>query len=291
MDPRTRTALLITAVAVLALGLSAATLTSTVQSSADGGGGGGGGIHNPNIPDLDLDQPRGGDAPSVISRIIAVLFLLGAFALVLYALLYRKRAAAFLGLLVGAAVVFWLLIQVLSMFSVPDGVGGWFGGLSGLTGDGGELQSLRILALVVVAAGLGILAVYLFTGTDRNPLRSNSDQVDEETTETDDPTEMGEIAGRVADRIERQDGDEDLENQVYEAYSEMTAHLDVPSDDATTPREFAEAAAERGMADDDVSALTSLFEAVRYGGYAATADREQEAVETLRRIERRYTDE
>lgn len=295
MDPRTRNALLITVVAVFALGVSAATLTSTVQTGSDGSGGGGG-IQSPqNTPDLDLEDPRGGDQlPPIVSRIIAALMLLVVVGCLVYGLLYRKRAAVMIGLLVGAAVVLWLLAQLLGSLTAPDGtIGGWFGGLGGLAGDGsgsGELRSVRNLALLAAVVGLAVVAAYLFTGGDRPFSRAESDETDEDTS-SDDATEMGKIAGRAADRIEDRDGDEALDNEVYEAYSEMTDQLDVPAEQSTTPREFADAAAERGMADDDVADLTALFEAVRYGGYSATADRERQAVETLRRIERRYTNE
>ena len=297
MDPRTRTALLITVVAVFALGISAATLNSTVQTGADGSGGGGG-IQGPSgVQDFDLDDPRGGDElPPIVARLIAALFVLVALGCLVYGLLYRKQAAVLLGLLVGAAVVLWLLAQLLALLTAPDGtLGGLFGGLSGLVGGdgsgGGQLRSVRNLVLVVAVVGFAVLAAYLFTGSDRRRSVSADDGSDDETAVDGDASEMGTIAGRVADQIENRDGDEPLDNQVYEAYSEMIDRLDVPTEQSTTPREFAEAAAERGMADDDVADLTALFESVRYGGYTATADREAEAVETLRRIERRYTDE
>lgn len=298
MDPRTRTALLITVVAVFALGVSAATLNSTVQTGADGSGGGGGGIQDlSGVPDFDLDDPRGGDElPPIVARLLAALLVLLALGCLVYGLLYRKRAAVFLGLLVGAAVILWLLAQLLSLLTAPDGtIGGLFGGLSGLAGgDGsgsGELRSVRNLVLIVAVVGFAGLAAYLFTGSDRRSSVADDDKPDDEAAVDDDVSDVGRIAGRVADQIENRDDDEPLDNQVYEAYSEMTDRLDVPTEQSTTPREFAEAAAERGMADDDVADLTALFEAVRYGGYTATADREAEAVETLRRIERRYTDE
>lgn len=297
MDPRTRTALLITVVAVFALGVSAATLDSTVEPGADGSGGGGG-VQGPSeTPDLELDDPRGGDElPPIVARLLAALFVLLALGSLVYGLLYRKRAAVLIGLLVGAAVVLWLFVQLLSLLTASDGtIGGLFGGLSGLAGgDGsgsGELRSVRNLALIVAVVGFAGLAAYLFTGSDRRSSVADDDGPDDETAVDDDVSDVGRIAGRIADQLENRDDDEPLENRVYEAYREMTDRLDVPTEQSTTPQEFAEAAAERGMADDDVADLTALFEAVRYGGYAATADREAEAVETLRRIERRYTDE
>jgi hypothetical protein len=41
----------------------------------------------------------------------------------------------------------------------------------------------------------------------------------------------------------------------------------------------------------DVDRLTTLFEAVRYGGREPTPERERTAIETLRRIEAQYAGE
>jgi hypothetical protein len=297
MDPGTRNALLVTIVALLAIGLSAATLTSTVDTGGDNDGGGGGAQPPSGIPDLDLDNPDGEPLPPIVGQIIAALLVLGVLLILAYGLIYRKQAAVLVGLLLGAVVALWLLVQLLSLLSVPEGaLGGLFGGLSGLVGGSGsgsgEVTSTRNLVVVAAVVGLGLLAIFLFSGVDRTSADSADESTDDtESAEDDGVREMGKIAGRTADRIENQAADEALDNQVYEAYSEMTAQFDVPSEESTTPREFADAAAERGMATEDVAALTDLFEAVRYGGYDATPDREQEAVETLRRIERRYTDE
>jgi len=78
---------------------------------------------------------------------------------------------------------------------------------------------------------------------------------------------------------------------VYRAWAEMTAELEVDRPESSTPGEFATVAVDAGMAPEDVDRLTELFEEVRYGGHAPTDDREQAAVETLRRIESRYSDE
>jgi hypothetical protein len=296
-NPGTRNALLITAVVLLGVGISAATLSSTVETGAEGSGGGGGGFQSPpQIPDLDQNDESNGNLPPIVAQIIAALLVLGALMILVYGLIYRKQVAVLAAVLIGAAVVVWLFIQLLNMLSAPDGVvGGWFDGLSGFTGgsgsDGGEISAARNLLFLVAVAVLGVLGIYLFSGADRQPADPDSEESEEDAQTGEEVTEMGKIAGRAADRIENRDTDEHVDNQVYEAYSEMTAQLDVTTDQSTTPQEFADAAAEEGMAANDVAALTTLFEAVRYGGYAATADREQEAVETLRRIERRYTDE
>lgn len=92
---------------------------------------------------------------------------------------------------------------------------------------------------------------------------------------------VADAAGSAADRLE---GRADVDNEVYRAWREMTAYLDVDRPAASTPREFEAAAIEAGLAPADVSALTRVFEAVRYG----TEDPDlhaDEAVAALRRIE------
>ena len=75
---------------------------------------------------------------------------------------------------------------------------------------------------------------------------------------------------------------------MYRAWREMTGSLDVESPETTTPREFERAAVEAGMDRGDVTALTELFESVRYGGLEPTDEQERAAVETLRRVESDY---
>lgn len=99
---------------------------------------------------------------------------------------------------------------------------------------------------------------------------------------------VGEAAGRAADRIDDRDGD--VENAVYRAWREMTTALDVDAPATTTPEEFAEAAVDAGMDDEDVRELTWLFEEVRYGDAAVTDERERRARDALRRIESAYAD-
>jgi hypothetical protein len=243
MDPRTRNAVLISVLAILALGISAATLTTTVESGTDGTGGGGGGIQAPTgTPDFDLDDPRGGgELPEIVSQLITALVVLVTLACLIYGLLYRKRAAVLIGLLLGSVVALWLVAQLLATLSSPDGRLGGFGGFSGFIGSGessgGQLRTFQNLALVVLVVGLAVLAGYLFTGSDRRSSILSGDESESDSPEADDEvTEMGRIAGRAADRIESHDADEALDNQVYEAYREMTEQLDVPTDRSTTPR-------------------------------------------------------
>lgn len=114
-------------------------------------------------------------------------------------------------------------------------------------------------------------------------------KVSEDDGSPESATELANIAGSTADRLAANPGSEtDLENEVYRAWREMTDHLEVASPAASTPGEFAAAAIESGLDPDDVSALTRLFEEVRYGDRSVTPEREQRAIETLRHIERHY---
>lgn len=92
-------------------------------------------------------------------------------------------------------------------------------------------------------------------------------------------------AGEAADEIDEAAGDH---NGVYRAWVRMTEVLDVDHPTTSTPREFAAAAKEAGIEPGDVSELTALFEQVRYGPTEVTAEHEQRARETLRRIERTH---
>jgi hypothetical protein len=96
-------------------------------------------------------------------------------------------------------------------------------------------------------------------------------------------TAIAAAAGSAADRIEHTG---EVDNEVYRAYREMTADLDVLNPASATPAEFRAAALEAGLAREDVDELTAVFEDVRYGGEAPTEERERRAVDALRRIER-----
>lgn len=294
MDPGTRNALLITAVAILALGVAAATLSTTTQPQSDGSGGGGGFGPQPGLPNVDFDPPEPaetGPAP-LFSLILATLLLLSVLGALIYAILYRRQTAAVVAVGLLAILVAWLLLQLLGGLDGSGGFGfgsGWFGG----SGDGGSsmdstVQPAQLLALVFVVAALAVAGFYLF-GTRDSPESTAEPEV--EPSSDEEMAEVGAIAGRAADRIETAAETDPLDNQVYQAYREMTDQLDIDHAESTTPREFADAAAARGMAASDVAALTDLFEEVRYGGFDPTADREDEATRTLRRIEQRYADE
>lgn len=114
--------------------------------------------------------------------------------------------------------------------------------------------------------------------------------IPEDGAEDDDPDldSFARAAGRAADRIEEHNVDAD--NAVYQAWVEMTGLLNVDQPETYTAGEFADAAADLGMASSDVSELTTLFNEVRYGGKDATT-REDRAIEILRTIESQYRTE
>lgn len=293
MEPRTRNALLITAVTILALGVSAATLSTTTQPTSEGAGSGGGGFGpQPSLPDLEPPEEPDTTSSPLLSRILAALLLLSVLGALVYALLYRRRAAMVVALGLFVVLVVWTVMQLLGNANASGGFGFGFGGLGGFGEDGSSSettsQPAQLFAVAFVVAALAVAGFYLYGS--RDPPAPPEEPTPEES---DDGgiAQVGAIAGRAADRIEATGETDTIDNQVYQAYREMTDQLEVDHDESTTPREFAEAAADRGMAAGDVAALTDLFEEVRYGGFDPTANRESEAKQTLRRIEQRYADE
>lgn len=152
-------------------------------------------------------------------------------------------------------------------------------GGSGVPGTDPPIVLLLVVALVVVA----LVVVLVRTTGDHDP---PSEEV-EDRTEDDEVVlaDVGHAAGDAADRIE---SGPSFENEVYRAWREMTSHLDVAHPRTSTPGEFARAATEAGMEPAHVAALTDLFREVRYGGAEPTAEREERAIDALRRIEAEY---
>ncbi|WP_267642767.1 DUF4129 domain-containing protein [Haloarchaeobius amylolyticus] len=173
----------------------------------------------------------------------------------------------------------------------PDQNGEGDGSGSG-TGSGADdrTQQTFDVPLLLLLGGVGILAVVLVGAwsVSRDDEEDDEDVFAEPPGEEDadpDPADTQDIAtaaGEAADRIE---SDADVDNEIYRAWVEMTRYLPVDHPETSTPREFERAAVEAGMAPEDVRELTDLFETVRYGHEAATPEREQQAVEALRRIE------
>lgn len=144
--------------------------------------------------------------------------------------------------------------------------------------------------ILVILAVIGLLAIGLVIL--RNDVASTVDQSTEQIDESTDTHELGRIAGATARRLEDDAFDDaGLENEIYRAWLEMTTHLELSDHDTSTPGEFATEAIELGMDPADVEELTALFEDVRYGDRPVSTDREEQAIEVLRRIEHHFSDE
>lgn len=294
--------------AVLALGVTAATLDTAVET--DGGGGPvGGGATGPPSEDGDggggdSAAADGGGGPlfepvcvPALARPPAVLAILAVAALLGY-VVYRRTGSVLPPIAFGVAfgipvVLLWALVTAcgpMPTLGPPSMLGGGgnatgVGAGGGPGGGGGSVSTPEALFTVVLVVTLlaSVALLVVSTGED--------DRADDPPGETDDePVDVaaiGRAAGEAADRIE---ADADVDNEVYRAWAEMTASLDVARPRSSTPAEFAASAVDAGMARDDVDELTRLFEAVRYGGAEPTPERECRAVAALRRIESTYAD-
>jgi hypothetical protein len=166
-------------------------------------------------------------------------------------------------------------------FSPGDGTGDG----SSDTGTSRDFP-LALVAVVAVLAVAAVGAVLVSRDTeDDDPFEAIEDGDAEDEEGLVDVDEFAAAAGRAADRIEDTD---DVDNEIYRAWVEMTTYLDVPHPESSTPGEFAAAAVDAGIDRDDVVELTDLFERVRYGHTAATSEREDRALDALRRIEAQY---
>ena len=297
--------------AVVAIAIAAATLTTPVDV---GGGDGDGFTTGSDEGSLAGEDSQGGTLFNVSSDDtdtgalielpcvewladpgVIALALLGAVVIAL-AVWYRYDIVATMALFSVAMppviLIFLILTNCVPAGSEPGlfaGAGEQImpGGEDGGNGDGDESTAppLPTVALFVLV-GVSILAValaMLASGSD-----DRIEEIDEAETQQSGVAAVGRIAGRAADRIE---DDADANNAIYRAWREMTEYLDVDNPQASTPAEFADAAVDVGMARDDVTELTRLFEEVRYGGEDPTEDRSERARRALRRIEETYTPE
>ena len=289
--------------AVLSLGAAAATLDTATAGGSGGtgagdassvGSGGDFSFGGYNVSDTSTTPPR---LPPIIGQVLGLLLaLFFGLGLVQFLREHGVRGVVTIGLL-GVVLVggLWLL---LSGIGALDGV--FQQGQSGLGSGGtpslpgGSQQGPEDAASPVTDPPTVLFALFgiVLLGAVALIARSTGDDLadpdpPEESSGPTDVAAVGRAAGRAADRIESTDG---FDNEVYRAWNEMTRHLEVPNPSASTPAEFADAAVEAGMDREDVASLTGVFESVRYGAAEPTAEREREAVEALRRIERAYAD-
>ena len=294
VERSTQWAVLVTAVGIVALALSAATLPSTVPSDEtgpDGGNASGSGVlptpEGPEPATLDIDAP---------TWFLSVFFGVALLAGLVYFLSDPKEAitnaVVVVAVMLGVFVVLYLLAGLLDSLQGGDGIGTGLFGQAGGRPQGGEvdpaaLDPSMLLVAVVVGFVLVAAAATLYGATG-----DATDEGDDPDPATDGDggavAGVGRAAGRAADRIESA---ADTDNEVYRAWQEMADRLQLERPETSTPGEFEAAAVDAGMERDDVSELTRLFEEVRYGDATPTAEREERAVETLRRIEKTYTEE
>jgi hypothetical protein len=307
--------IIVAIICVLVISVAAATLTSPVDTES---GGDGPGVGGPTGPDGTAEEGGGGGGEatgngsanpptfpvlcvSVLSGPAPFWIAVGVLLVTGAALTRRYDAIVAFGLTLGLGVVLLLLVGFLwsgcpdmkpatpEMPSFLPGNNSSAGGSGGL-GGGGEgdvtdptAPSILLFAILLLTVVL-VVVLFLFTDAD---VTSDGDTTADET-DAERRTAIGQAAGRAADRIEDAD---DLENEVYRAWREMTDHLEVDRPESSTPKEFADAAVDAGMSDGDVDELTKLFEEVRYGGKDPTDDRETRALAALRRIETEYADD
>ena len=296
--------------ALVALGVAAATLDTAVDVGSGGFGGGGGEASSvgEDAGDPGVLSSSGEAGEFSVSGVCfpflreppAVLALLAGLTLIA-GITYRDTASPFASLAVAGVlgapigVLFWILStcrSVAQSLSVSLGLGGnetglfpagaAGGGFGG--GEGAASAPQALFALVVVAAVIASAAALLLAGGDDEGDAAEGGQSDGPEEEPPDLDAIGRTAGEAADRIESSDAD----NEVYRAWRDMTDVLDVDRPASSTPAEFATAAVDAGVDEEPVTALTEVFERVRYGGEDATDDRERRAVEALRRIEERH---
>ncbi|WP_123619486.1 DUF4129 domain-containing protein [Halorubrum sp. CSM-61] len=298
--------------AVVALGVAAATLDSAV--SLDGGGLGGAQGDAPSAGDGAGDpglSPSPGGEPSLSTQPLCyeslreppAVLLLSGLVVAVAAVAYRDTRSSLAALAVAAAVgvPIWLVWAVLTAcgsasteteFSfgiagpddgvLPEGAAGG----AGVGGSEGAASAPELLfALLVIVALVASVGVLLLAGGDDEAGPGDGAAAEDDPEEpAPDLAAVGRTAGEAADRIEESDAD----NEVYRAWRDMTAALDVDRPASSTPAEFAAAAVDAGVDEEPVATLTEVFERVRYGGADATEDRERRAVEALRRIEERH---
>ncbi|WP_115865420.1 DUF4129 domain-containing protein [Halorussus litoreus] len=312
MDRETVRPVALALLAVVALGLAAATLDSTVVM--DDSGGFGFGPASPDAGSPGGQQPEfalgnqsaeaGGlsmDFPCypVLDEWWAIAAILGAFALGAY-VAYRKVGTlgviAFVGP-VGIPVLFVHSLLTLCSLPAPEASNSLFDagnmsvvpdGGSGAPGSGTGTSVTDPSFLLMAGLAIALLAAVALLFVSSSGDDPDHEEPAPEPEPEQDVAAVGRAAGEAADRIE---SSTDVDNEVFRAWREMTEHLRVSNPESSTPAEFAAAAVDAGMAREDVEELTSLFEAVRYGGESATEERERRALDALRRIEREYAED
>jgi hypothetical protein len=297
------TPLVVAVLCIVGIGMIAATVDSPQTIGGEGGGPVVGQVDDaPGNQDgpAEPGEMTGGETGSAQERNVieisacidflastpGTLLVVGGFMAVI-GLVYRRFnfSAALLTswtLLPPVALVYFLGTNCASSPGV--GAGGGSNPIPGNTAPVTPLTNVPSWAIGLLIGGVLVGAVGLLYRT-----MGEEDVVvvdEEEIDEGPDLDQFAAAAGRAADHIEEHNAD--VDNAVYRAWVEMTELLDVDKPEMYTPGDFADAAVSLGMAEDDVSELTRLFNEVRYGGRDAST-REDQALDILRNIESEYS--
>lgn len=312
MDGERARVVLVGVLCMLAVVAAAATLTTPQQTGtttggasleSDGGaeyeGEGGNSTADPIVSQGQLDLEVGACVPWLSSGPFWVAVVLVAASIWLVAR-YRQdglAATAYVTLLAIPFSFAWLVLNKCGRQEqppdgiVPSAVNGTPAGgdaTFGLAGEAGAFSSPVWLVVVVAVLGVSAAAVALVHDGE------DAEEPDDQLRDVVDPVgpdagdQLGAVAGRAADRIERAAA---ADNEIYRAWVAMTEHLEVEHPPSSTPGEFEDAAIAAGVDAETVAELTGLFERVRYGDEAPTAEAESRAVEALRAIEASQTDQ
>lgn len=303
IDQEGRYTLVIVVVALFAIALAASTITSVAEPD---GGDGRIRIDIVNPPDSGSDQDQNnvqdggeydgsaGGKPVRLTRCIdfltsplAIGGMVGGLGLVLYGIYRRFNfATSLFSSFVVAPLTFGTWAMLTNCVSGQGNSDQFGGGRDFLTNDGAGVVTAPPVSPTVLGVIFGFLVVLSLavmlsvTGRDET-----YEPIEDDDVEDPDEADFARAAGRAADRIE--EANVAVDNAVYRAWGEMTNLLDVPDPETSTPMDFADAAIEVGLDEDDVSELTELFNEVRYG-HRSAEEREERALEVLRHIEATY---
>ncbi len=273
---------------------SLAAAAATIEDLRDDPGGDGGAETVMPRPTEEPELPDQLQLPQFLEEVLLVLLAIFLLISIAYAVTHWRRMVAYAIAVVAVVIVFLLLLEVIPLeprlepmeqeFGFNETAAGEDEPGAGSNGVPAISDWFPLLALLGAFA-LFVITMMVMAGKGERPSVTGSS--DESAAGEDLTTELGAAAGRAADRLESADADD---NEVYRAWREMVGLLDVGDVREATPRAFAREATRVGLDPDDVAALTELFEEVRYGDRAPSADRESTAVSLLRRIESRYTE-
>ncbi|WP_255194336.1 DUF4129 domain-containing protein [Natronobeatus ordinarius] len=279
-------------VGIVAVALAAATITSTIEPGGPGDGSVGSGDAPVYTPPPAESAAAGDGVPPFLEYLLLVVVTLLALALAWYLIAHRRELVKTLVAVcavLAAVIVLLTLVQwfdpgeMANVTASEPAENATLPGGGSSDGETGSIpfSSVLVLLLVVTTIFAGALLV------SRSDAETSVDVDRELESGPEDAAGIATAAGRAADRIAASD---DVDNEVYRAWREMTRHLEVDRPETSTPGEFAAAAVEAGMEREHVDELTRLFEAVRYGHRETTLEVEARAISILRTIEATYAD-